>query len=87
VLDLESKLRDWYDLIPEIGRVYSGFAASTIHPRQVGTCVLFQYLEARLYLLEIPQDMGASSAKLLSIAKGVFEASSKIEDDFYDRWA
>jgi hypothetical protein len=84
--NLELELRNWYDLIPETGRLCSGFMASTIRSRQVAICVLFQHLEARLYLLDVPHDMATSLVNLLSIAKRVFEASSKIEDGFYDRW-
>jgi hypothetical protein len=55
-LDLELELQNWYDLLPEGGRLGNGLNSSTLLNRQVAICVLYQHLEARLDLLDITEN-------------------------------
>ena len=96
-LDLELELQNWYDLLPEGGRLVNGLNSSTLLNRQVAICVLYQHLEARLDLLDITENLASlstttqvsvwpsHSSTILSTAEEVFAASNKIEDAMYDR--
>lgn len=93
VADMSSRLREWYCSIPREARLGEVWTLKTPHAREIAVCLLYQYREAQLALLEMakPDDMlsplsqNPTSAPLMSSLRDIFAATNKIEGVLYDQ--
>ncbi|KAF3765277.1 hypothetical protein M406DRAFT_329199 [Cryphonectria parasitica EP155] len=90
---IAAELEDWYGSLPDDGRLHDKNTTSRSLARQLAICMLYQYCEAKLALLDV-DDTWMDTTKnpplrspVIPLSRDIFKFSNRIEPDdiVYDR--